>query len=148
MVDDNELAELVRKGRIKDPDLIKKYVGATKAPAKSVNKYGATKLEVDGHLFDSKAEAREYEQLKLLQKAGRIKSIELQPRFLLQPGYERNGKKVRAIYYIADFLVFTADDKEIVIDVKSEITEKNKVYRLKRKLLLYRYPNLDFREVQ
>lgn len=143
--DDNQLKDLVSRGLIKDPALVAEY--SQQASAKK-SKYNNERVTIDGHTFDSKAEAREYEQLKLLKRAGAIKSIELQPKFLLQPGYERNGKKVRAIYYIADFRVITADDKEIVIDVKSEITEKNKVYRLKRSMLLYRYPDLDFREVK
>ena len=37
--------------------------------------------------------------------------------------------------------------KIVVEDVKSEITKKDKTYRLKIKLLLNKYPNIDFREV-
>lgn len=147
MADDNELAELVRKGLIKDPDLVKKYAGASTVPAKSVNKYNATKLEVDGHVFDSKAEADYYSQLLLRKIAGELKSIELQPRFELQPSFKCNGKAVKGIFYVADFRVITAAGEEVVIDVKSVATEKNAVYRLKRKMLLYRYPGIDFREV-
>ena len=44
-------------------------------------KYGNTKVKVDGITFDSKAEARRYGELKLLERAGEITSMELQPTF-------------------------------------------------------------------
>lgn len=45
-----------------------RYIQNFKAP----NKYGAKKTVVDGVTFDSKAEARRYQQLKLMQQAGEI----------------------------------------------------------------------------
>lgn len=59
------------------------------------NKYGAIKTEVNGITFDSKAEARRYEQLQLMQYGGRIKWFQRQPSFLL-------GNSVR---YRPDFIV-------------------------------------------
>lgn len=47
------------------------------------NKYGAKRQVVDGHNFPSKAEAARYIELKLLQRAGKIVELELQPRFPL-----------------------------------------------------------------
>lgn len=47
------------------------------------HKYGAVRTEVDGHSFASKAEARRYQELRLLEKAGKIESLELQPVFVL-----------------------------------------------------------------
>jgi hypothetical protein len=47
------------------------------------NKYGATKTTIDGITFDSKKEAQRYCELRLLQKAGEITHLELQPAFRL-----------------------------------------------------------------
>lgn len=113
------------------------------------NKYNNSKTEVDGHVFDSRKEAKHYTYLKALQSAGKIKNLELQPRYELQPGYRgRDGVWVRPIAYVADFRYKDAVDGTIVVvDVKSKITESNPVYRLKRKLFLYRYPDIVFREI-
>ena len=51
---------------------------------KKKSKYKAVKTEINGIKFDSKKEARRYKELKILEKADEIKSLELQPRFLLQ----------------------------------------------------------------
>lgn len=47
------------------------------------HKYGAVKTVVDGITFDSKREANRYCELKLLEKAGEIRNLKLQPSFLL-----------------------------------------------------------------
>src|SRR3990167_9782276 len=48
------------------------------------SKYGAQPTEVDGIRFASKKEAHRYAELKLLEKAGEIRDLELQPRFPLE----------------------------------------------------------------
>jgi len=71
-------------------------------------------------------------------------SLELQPKFLLQKAYRDNkGKWRRAIIYKADFK-YKQDGQWIVEDVKGYRT---KVYRLKVKTLLAKWPDLDFREI-
>lgn len=107
-----------------------------------MSKYHARKTAVDGIVFDSKKEAARYCELKLLEAAGKIGRLELQPCFELQPGYVHNGKKIRPIEYRADFRYIT-DGCEVVEDVKGLKTE---VYKLKKKMLLYRYPDLRFLE--
>lgn len=47
-------------------------------------KYGNRKVEVDGVVFHSAKEARRYGELKLLERAGEIAELELQPRFPLK----------------------------------------------------------------
>ena len=47
------------------------------------HKYGAVATVVDGVRFSSKAEARRYQELRLLEKAGKIEALELQPAFVL-----------------------------------------------------------------
>lgn len=111
------------------------------------NKYRNQKVEVDGHLFDSKREAEVYAELKLLQKHGDVKDIELQPEFELLPSFRAGKANYRGIKYRADFRVTYHDGRQEVWDVKSRITAKNPEYRMKVKLLLYKYPTLSFREV-
>lgn len=47
------------------------------------HKYGAVRTEMDGITFASKAECARYAELKLLERAGEIWDLELQPRFPL-----------------------------------------------------------------
>ena len=69
-----------------------------------MNKYRNKKTQVDMYVFDSIAESKRYKELALLQRAGEIQNLELQPRFLLQESFKKNGKTYRKIEYIADFL--------------------------------------------
>ena len=64
------------------------------------------KTIIDGHAFNSKKKAKYYSELKIREKAGEIKELKLQPRFLLQNGFSYNGKRYRKIEYIADFEYF------------------------------------------
>ena len=101
------------------------------------SKYKAKKVIVDGITFDSKKEARRYQELKLLERAGVIKDLSLQPNFLLQDKFQYKEKTERKIEYIADFQYYVIKDKKWVIeDVKGYKTD---VYKLKRKLFLKRY---------
>lgn len=52
------------------------------APTKRA-KYGAVPTTVDGVRFDSAKEATRYGELKVLEQAGEIWDLELQPRFVL-----------------------------------------------------------------
>lgn len=108
------------------------------------NKYNNQITIVDNIKFDSAAEANYYNQLLLLKRAGEIKEIKLQPKYLLIPGYIKNNKKIRAAYYIADFEVeYSSGDIE-VIDVKGY---KTQLYKFKKKLFEYKYTDLKIKEV-
>ena len=97
-------------------------------------KYKAKKTEVDGITFASKKEARRYEELKLLERAGEISNLRKQVKYELIPPCRRDdGLSERACTYIADF-VYDDNDNEIVEDVKGY---KTKEYRIKRKLMLW-----------
>ena len=96
-------------------------------------KYGNKKVLINGIKFDSKKEANRYYELMLLQKAGIVSSLELQPRFLLQESFKKNGKTYRKIEYIADFK-YIENGKIIVEDVKGFETD---VFKLKNKLFEY-----------
>lgn len=103
-----------------------------------MNKYHAVKTVVNGIKFDSKAEAKRYGELWLLQRAGQIRDLQLQVRFELLP---KCGDE-RAVYYVADFK-YTENGREIVEDVKGT---KTRDYILKRKMFKYRYPEIIFVE--
>ena len=103
------------------------------------NKFKAIKTTIDGVVFASKKEAKRIQELKLLQRLGTIRNLELQPKFPLIV----NGVKV--CDYIADAAYFE-DNARVVEDVKSKPT-KTRVYRLKIKLLRALNPGIDHREV-
>jgi len=103
------------------------------------NKYNARKTVVDGVTFDSAKESRRYSELKLLENAGVIHSLTLQPRFDLIV----NGTKCG--FYKADFK-YVENSREVVEDVKSPMTAKLPVYRLKKKLVKAIY-GIDIVEV-
>lgn len=92
-------------------------------------KYGNVKVEVDGYVFDSKAEAHRYSELKILESAGLIKDLELQPVFLCEVNQRLVCK------YIADFRYKTDNAlgwKTVTEDVKGM---KTREYRIKKKLV-------------
>jgi len=106
------------------------------------SKYLSKKTIIDNIIFASKKEANRYLELKLLERAGKIENLELQPVFELQPTFKKNGKTYRAIKYMADFK-YNEINKIVIEDTKGF---KNKVYLLKRKLFEYKYPNLTIIE--
>ena len=95
--------------------------------------------------FDSQKEARRYDHLAALEKAGKIRDLRLQVDFTLQEAYtDTEGRRVRAIRYRADFTYYrpaaywtgkgVALWDLVVEDVKSRAT-RTKEYLLKRKML-------------
>ena len=111
------------------------------------NKYNAKKRTIDGHNFPSKREAERYCELKLLLKAGEIRILVLQPRFLLQDKFvDKQGNTHRKIEYVADFLYIDKEGRNVVEDVKGVLTE---VYKIKKKMFLKIYDEqYDFREIR
>ncbi len=106
------------------------------------HKYGAKATTVDGIRFASKAEAKRYGELKLLQKAGKIEGLEVQPayqlRVLLTTGtFKGAGKALAGEYptigkYVADFRYFRLEAPTgwVIEDVKGF---KTALYRWKKK---------------
>ena len=110
-----------------------------------MTKYHSKKVTVDGMTFDSKKEARRYCELRLLERAGKIKDLHTQHKFELQPPFKKNGKTIRAITYVADFVYFDNERmRNVVEDVKGYKTD---VYQLKKKMFEYRFPGLTITEV-
>ena len=85
--------------------------------------------------FDSIREMNRYQELKLLERAGKIQGLNRQARFDLIPNqYDDNGKLVyRGIYYIADF-VYWQNHVFVVEDCKGFRTKE---YQIKKKLMYY-----------
>ena len=110
-----------------------------------MSKYRSTKAMIDGIVFDSKRERQRYCELKLLEKAGKIKDLSLQHKFELQPSFKKNGITFRKITYIADFVYFDLERMKIVVeDVKGF---KTKEYQLKKKLFEFKFPELTITEI-
>lgn len=111
-----------------------------------MSKYNSKKTVIDGQVFDSRKEAKRYQELAFLEKVGVIKNLSRQVKFVLIPSQrdEATGKVVeRECSYKADFEYTTEDGKTVVEDVKGF---KTKEYIIKRKLLLWRY-GIKIREV-
>ena len=129
---------------------------AKKSTIKSIShsnkksKYHSIATCIDGISFDSRKEARRYQELKLLEKAGQISNLEMQVPFeLVSAQYEaceevytkgaHKGERKRgaciekAVTYKADFM-YIEDGKIVVEDTKGV---KTKDYIIKRKLMLW-----------
>ena len=108
------------------------------------SKYKNKKTQIDMYVFDSAKEAKRYRELKLLEMVGEISNLELQPRFLLQESFKKNGKTYRKIEYVADFK-YIEEGKTIVEDVKGLQTD---VFKIKHKLFEKKYPDLELRIIE
>ena len=113
-------------------------------------KYKNKKVVVDGMSFDSKKEAKRYQELKMLERAGAIHDLQRQIKYVLIPaqyeltsevyvkGKEKGKPKIgklieRECAYYADF-VYICDGETVVEDTKGMKTPE---YIIKRKLMLY-----------
>lgn len=102
------------------------------------NKFGNKTKVVDGINFQSIREAERYKQLKIAEKCGAIKNLEMQKKFVLLPAQYIDKKCVeKSVSYYADFYYYDTYLNEYVCeDVKGV---KTKEYILKRKMMLYFY---------
>lgn len=99
--------------------------------------------------FDSKKEARRYDELMLMLRAGEIRDLKLQSQFTLQESYiTPEGERVRAIRYVADFSYERPTEPDstgrvywlrVVEDVKGGNATKTEKYKIKRKLFAEKY---------
>lgn len=101
-------------------------------------KYRNKPVVIDGIRFDSKAEAKRYQELELLQRSRGIHDLKRQVVFAL---YGKNGSPI--CKYKADFM-YSENDKVVVEDVKGVVT---KDFSIKRKLFNDNYPDIEFRLV-
>lgn len=117
-------------------------------------KYNNRKIIVDGITFDSKKEAKRYKELKMLEKAGIIRDLKRQVKYVLIPaqygrtdevyikgnnkGKQKKGRLIeRECAYYADF-VYMQNGNTIVEDVKGYRNgQAYNLFVIKRKLMLY-----------
>jgi hypothetical protein len=121
------------------------------------NKYHAKKVVFDGITFDSKKEARRYEELILQERCQAISNLQRQVKYVLIPNqyaestetYKRGSKKgqpkrgkllERECSYVADFVYTDATGNVVVEDVKGyRGGGAYEVFKIKRKLMLHIY---------
>lgn len=117
------------------------------------SKYYSKKIKIGDLIFDSKKEAERFQQLSLLQRAGKIKNLQRQVPFVLIPAQyeevktytpkqhkEKIEKKLveRKVKYIADFVYMDANGELVVEDVKGyKRSTAYAEYAIKRKLMLF-----------
>lgn len=94
-------------------------------------KYRAVPTIVNGIRFASKAEARRYSELSLMEKAGKISGLQLQPSFKFPCG----------VSYRADF-AYEENGLPIVEDVKGM---RLPLFNAKEKMFRFHYPKIEFR---
>lgn len=115
------------------------------------NKYRNQKITVGNEVYDSLKEKNRHFELKLLEKAGVIKDLQRQVKFVLIPtqrepdiigvrGGVKKGKVIeQECAYIADF-VYNENENLIVEDVKGyRDGQAYALFKVKRKLMLYKY---------
>lgn len=110
------------------PEQYRQHIANPKKRAK----YGSKKVAVDNVTFHSLKEAKRYGELWVLQSAGEITDLELQPTFQI----EMAGKKIAK--YSADFR-YVKNGEVLIEDVKSKATRLKASYRLKKKLVEAQY---------
>jgi hypothetical protein len=119
-------------------DLLNTVLGHTK-PAKTARrgKYNNQPTETDAGMADSKAEAKRWGELRLLEREGEIRDLVFHPRFLL-PG--------NVIYEADSAYTRMHDQKRVVEDVKGgKKGTVTPVFRMKWKQMAERYPELELR---
>ena len=95
-------------------------------------KYGSVRTEVDGISFASKAEAKRYLELKLLESVGEISE------FLLQPRYPLRIDGSLICTYVADFSYREKGKNLITVEDKKGM--KTPVFIIKERLFRALYP--------
>ena len=120
------------------------YEDGTVDENKSLTGHGKVKEK-----YDSRREYFRSIELGLLQRAGRISGLSRQKRLEIQPSFMSGKERVHAIFYVADFFYKTQDGKDVVEDVKGFDVKTGKyrsteAFRIKWKLLKYKYPQYVF----
>lgn len=104
------------------------------------SKYKNKKVSYNGETYDSVKEYRRHDELKLLQRAGKISGLERQVKFELIPSQRdpvTNKVLLRGVSYVADF-VYEKDGQRIVEDVKGyRGGGAYAIFQLKKKMMLY-----------
>lgn len=110
-------------------------------PRPKRSKYRAQRTTIDGQAFASKREASRYQQLRLLERAGRIANLELQPAYpLFAPALHAGADPTELIAvgtYYGDFRYRDVERQVVVLeDVKGV---KTTAYALKKRIVEAQY---------
>ena len=102
--------------------------------------------DAEGQKFDSKAEHRHWLHLQALAKAGKIMDLRRQVPFELVPAQVTpDGKKIRSVVYVADFVYYEKGTGKIAVDDPKGFSTPE--WKIKRKLMLMVH-NIWVREVR
>lgn len=105
----------------------------------SIHKTTARKTTVDGIEFGSAAEARRYSELRLMERAGEIEELTLQPRYRI---FDHGGV---TLHYTADFSYEGGCGRHVVEEVKGMA---DTAYLMRRKMFLGLHPTLPLYEIR
>ncbi len=119
---------------------------------------------MQGHIHDSKKEARRCNELTILERAGEIRELRQQVKYILIPSQHENSTEIykrgvnkgqpkagkvieKECSYYADFDYYTRTGEHVVEDTKGCKTGAGyHVFAIKRKLMLYLY-DIKIREI-
>lgn len=112
-----------------------------------MTKYHAHKTEVNGILFDSKLEARRYQELLLLKQAGEITDLKLQVEYQINEGWINpdTGERIKSRFYLADFQYIDKEQSKVIVEDTKGVETAD--FRLKWDLVKSKYPDREFRKV-
>lgn len=114
-----------------------------------MSKYGARKTPCNnGHIHDSAKEARRCNDLHLLQRAGQISRLTIEPQFwFVIDGIQIKHDNGRRVGIKADFQYFEGESN-VVEDVKAaDWKGRARDYPLRKAVFRALYPFIEFREV-
>ncbi len=104
--------------------------------APRASKFHATRTEVDGIAFQSKREARRWQQLRILEAAKQIRNLRRQVPYPIVVVNLETGEIVTVSRYFADFVYEDLTGAEVIEDAKGFKTE---TYKLKKRLVEAQY---------
>lgn len=109
---------------------------AGEIPPLRANKYHAAKCTVDGIRFDSRKEARRYQELRYLEAAGAIAALELQPEYrIVVTPIAPPARAIDCGRFRADFRYRDLGSGAVVIEDAKSAATKTTAYRLRKRLI-------------
>jgi hypothetical protein len=108
---------------------LKRFLQDNVDKKKNNNRFKVSPVEertLGGVVFASKKEMKRYAELQLLQRAGEVQDLELQPEFRVSINDQH------FCTYTADF-AYTEKGQRVIEELKSTGTAKDAAYRLRKK---------------
>jgi hypothetical protein len=108
---------------------LKRFLQDNVDKKKKNNRFKVSPVEertLGGIVFASKKEMKRYAELQLLQRAGEVQDLELQPKFRVSINDQH------FCTYTADF-AYTEKGQRVIEELKSTGTAKDAAYRLRKK---------------